>query len=159
GAYELAPRSTELPAGREEFAQCQRDMGRRRPRARGTYEAMASERRPGWAGARVGVVAALIAALVAAACESPTGSASTTSNPAGSGDTASAQDSQTISVVKTVSPSVVLTQTSDGLGSGEIYDTKGNIVTNAHVVGTATKFVVTTSAGKRLEGTLVGSFP
>src|SRR5215472_8603800 len=46
-----------------------------------------------------------------------------------------------------------------GLGSGEIYDTKGDIVTNAHVVGTATTFVVTVSSGKQLPGTLVGSFP
>lgn len=38
-------------------------------------------------------------------------------------------------VVKAVLPSVVQINTSEGLGSGIVYDTKGHIVTNAHVVG------------------------
>ena len=41
-------------------------------------------------------------------------------------------------------------ETSEGLGSGIVFDTKGDIVTNAHVVGTATTFKVTTSTGKLL---------
>jgi putative serine protease PepD len=93
-------------------------------------------------------------ALGAAACESPS-----TSNAASPGSSPPSIDSATVQVVKNVSPSVVLIQTPDGLGSGEIYDTNGDIVTNAHVVGTATTFVVTTSAGKQLDGKLVGSFP
>jgi S1-C subfamily serine protease len=36
-----------------------------------------------------------------------------------------------------VSPAVVQIQTSVGLGSGVVYDDKGDIVTNAHVVGNA----------------------
>ena len=36
---------------------------------------------------------------------------------------------------------------------------KGHIVTNAHVVSGATSVTVTTSTGKRLNGTLVGEFP
>ena len=48
--------------------------------------------------------------------------------------------------------------TSEGLGSGIIFDKSGNIVTNDHVVGTATAFTVTTSTGKRLKGSLVGRF-
>jgi putative serine protease PepD len=97
------------------------------------------------------------AALVAAACQSSGGSGSTAAT-AGSSTTAAA-DSATVEVVKAVGPSVVLIQTPDGLGSGEVYDGNGDIVTNAHVVGPAATFVVTTSAGKRLDGTLVGSFP
>lgn len=112
----------------------------------------------------VWVLMALIAVALSAACESSIGSASTTAIPgsaasAAAGALPTAFDSMTVNVVKTVSPSVVLIQTSSGLGSGEIYDTKGDIVTNAHVVGKATSFVVTTSAGKQLDGTLVGSFP
>ena len=42
-------------------------------------------------------------------------------------------------VVKKVLPSVVLIRTADGLGSGVVLDTKGNIVTNAHVAGNATE--------------------
>ena len=59
---------------------------------------------------------------------------------------------------KRVSPSVVQITTSEGLGSGIVFDANGNIVTNNHVVGTAKTFTVTTSDGKRLQGTLVGTF-
>jgi len=64
-----------------------------------------------------------------------------------------------VNVFSKVSPSVVQIQTSEGLGSGIVFDTKGDIVTNYHVVGTSTTFSVTTSTGKNLKGTLVGTFP
>ncbi len=63
-----------------------------------------------------------------------------------------------VAVYRKVSPSVVQIETSAGLGSGIVFDAKGDIVTNDHVVGTARAFTVTTSAGKRLKGTLVGTF-
>ena len=63
-----------------------------------------------------------------------------------------------VNVYKKVSPSVVQIQTSEGLGSGIVLDGKGDIVTNAHVVGTSTTFTVTTSTGKQLQGKLVGTF-
>jgi putative serine protease PepD len=63
------------------------------------------------------------------------------------------------SVYNDVSPSVVQIQTSGGLGSGIVLDTKGDIVTNDHVVGSSKTFTVTTSAGTQLKGTLVGTFP
>jgi putative serine protease PepD len=63
-----------------------------------------------------------------------------------------------VSVNRRVSPSVVQIETGDGLGSGIVFDRKGNIVTNAHVVGNAKSFRVTTPAGKILTGTLVGVF-
>src|SRR4051812_45481695 len=61
-------------------------------------------------------------------------------------------------VYKKVSPSVVQIETGEGLGSGIVFDSKGDIVTNAHVVGSAKSFKVTTSTGKLLTGTLVGTF-
>jgi putative serine protease PepD len=64
-----------------------------------------------------------------------------------------------VAVYQKVSPSVVQIQTSEGLGSGIVFDGKGDIVTNNHVVGSAKTFTVTTSSGKQLKGTLVGSFP
>ena len=63
-----------------------------------------------------------------------------------------------VAVIKAVTPSVVVIETSSGLGSGIIYDSAGDIVTNAHVVGTATTFKVTLSNGKSYNGTLVGTF-
>jgi putative serine protease PepD len=59
-----------------------------------------------------------------------------------------------------VSPSVVQIETTDGLGSGIVFDSRGDIVTNDHVVGNSKTFTVTTSAGagRQLKGTLVGTF-
>jgi putative serine protease PepD len=71
---------------------------------------------------------------------------------------ATALESAFEQVVGAVGPSVVVIETSAGLGSGIVFDTQGDIVTNAHVVGDATAFKVTTSAGKALDGTLIGSF-
>ena len=75
-----------------------------------------------------------------------------------SGPALTLQD-QFVAVIKQVTPSVVVIETDTGLGSGIIYDSKGDIVTNAHVVGTATSFKVTLSNGKSYTGTLVGSYP
>jgi putative serine protease PepD len=66
--------------------------------------------------------------------------------------------SSIVNVYKQVSPSVVQIETSEGLGSGVVFDTKGDIVTNAHVVGASKTFTVTTSSGNRLTGKLVGTF-
>ncbi|HEX7613555.1 MAG TPA: trypsin-like peptidase domain-containing protein [Candidatus Limnocylindrales bacterium] len=74
-----------------------------------------------------------------------------------SGGAVALQD-QFVAVIKQVSPSVVEIETSAGLGSGVIYDTKGDIVTNAHVVGTETTFTVTLSDGRSFPGTLVGTY-
>jgi putative serine protease PepD len=63
-----------------------------------------------------------------------------------------------VSVNRRVSPSVVQIETGDGLGSGIVFDGTGNIVTNAHVVGSDKTFRVTTAAGKILAGKLVGVY-
>ncbi|MEU8136715.1 S1C family serine protease [Streptodolium elevatio] len=63
-------------------------------------------------------------------------------------------------VVTDVLSSVVQITTPDGLGSGIVYDDKGNIVTNAHVVGNATAFQVTLATGAQpLTAKLVASYP
>ncbi|MCD6728212.1 MAG: trypsin-like peptidase domain-containing protein [Solirubrobacteraceae bacterium] len=64
-----------------------------------------------------------------------------------------------IEVIRERSASVVQIQTDSGLGSGVVYDDRGDIVTNNHVVGTAKEFIVTLAKGDRHKATLVGTFP
>ncbi len=71
---------------------------------------------------------------------------------------ASALQDQMVSVIQAVKPAVVQIETSQGLGSGIIYDSNGDIVTNAHVVGSSTRFTVTLSNGHAYPGTLVGAY-
>jgi len=58
-----------------------------------------------------------------------------------------------------VSPSVVQIEDQTGLGSGIVFDSHGDIVTNNHVVSGGKSFTVTTSSGKRYPAKLVGAFP
>ncbi|MFH9980308.1 S1C family serine protease [Streptomyces sp. NPDC017179] len=63
-------------------------------------------------------------------------------------------------VIKKALPSVVQIQSGNQLGSGVVYDDKGHIVTNAHVVGTGKTFRVTTANSEAsLTATLVSSYP
>jgi S1-C subfamily serine protease len=89
----------------------------------------------------------------------------------GSGDPASAEpggtaqpvshgaqelQDQLVKVVKGVSPAVVQIQTAQDLGSGVVFDNRGDVVTNAHVVDGATRFLVTLSSGGRHPANLAG---
>src|SRR5215831_17387748 len=119
-----------------------------------------------------GTAAAL--ALVAAACVGCTSSGSgaapaatitvtataTATVPAAvTGGGASLQQDYA-STIRRVLPSVVEIKTASGLGSGVVYDTAGHIVTNAHVVGSATSFqVVLAGSAKPLPAQLTGSYP
>ncbi|TME81592.1 MAG: PDZ domain-containing protein [Chloroflexi bacterium] len=80
-------------------------------------------------------------------------------SPEASGGAADQLQSQYVAVVQQVSPSVVVIETTSGLGSGIVFDGKGDIVTNAHVVGNESRFKVTTADGKSFNATLVGTFP
>jgi S1-C subfamily serine protease len=98
--------------------------------------------------------AILASALVATACSNQSASrlkAATT--PAGLQNTF-------VDTVRTVLPSVVEIRTSSAIGSGVVFDSAGDIVTNDHVVGTATSFSVLVNGSKTpLPGHLVGTFP
>jgi S1-C subfamily serine protease len=64
------------------------------------------------------------------------------------------------SVVATVMPSVVQINTTSELGSGIVLDTKGDIVTNDHVVAGSTSFKVTlATSGSSYAATLIAGFP
>ncbi|MGP2441932.1 S1C family serine protease [Streptomyces sp. JW3] len=63
-------------------------------------------------------------------------------------------------VIDDVLPSVVQIQGADDLGSGVVYDNKGHVVTNAHVVGDQRTFRVTTAHSEDpLPAKLVSSYP
>lgn len=117
---------------------------------------------------------AVLTALALAGCSSgsSTSASSAAGSPSGSGSARPASSAPARSadgnqlqddyqrVIADVLPSVVQITTGDSLGSGIVYDDKGDIVTNAHVVGTATTFTVTlANSTKSLDATLVGSYP
>ena len=56
-----------------------------------------------------------------------------------------------------LSPAVVEIQTSEGLGSGVVYDQSGLIMTNAHVVGSSSTVKVKFSDGSSLDGEVLGA--
>ncbi|MET7731648.1 trypsin-like peptidase domain-containing protein [Streptomyces sp. NPDC005402] len=88
--------------------------------------------------------------------ETSTTQAAQAAVPAADGDLQSAARK----VIKDVLPSVVQIQASGDLGSGVVYDDKGHIVTNAHVVGDEKTFKVTTANSENeLTATLVYSYP
>jgi putative serine protease PepD len=97
-------------------------------------------------------LAANVPAVVSGATSTPA-----TSLVVSNGSALSLQE-QMVAVIKQVSPSVVEIQTDAGLGSGVIYDSKGDIVTNFHVVDGSNTFTVTLSNGHTYPATLVGKY-
>ncbi|MEU1419173.1 trypsin-like peptidase domain-containing protein [Kitasatospora sp. NPDC005751] len=110
---------------------------------------------------------AALTALTVAGCSSGSSSSSSTATTPGASSSSAAQPAggnqlqdAYQKVIADVLPSVVQITTATGLGSGIVYDNKGDIVTNAHVVGTATTFTVTlANSTKALDATLVASYP
>jgi putative serine protease PepD len=76
--------------------------------------------------------------------------------PVASADEASSLQQRFVSIVRAVSPEVVQIRTPEALGSGVVFDARGDVVTNAHVVDNATRFVVTLASGDTAPATLVG---
>ncbi|MER5769672.1 S1C family serine protease [Streptomyces sp. NPDC001985] len=63
-------------------------------------------------------------------------------------------------VIRDVLPSVVQIEAGNSLGSGIVYDSKGHVITNAHVVGEGRSFLVTVATGEEpLTAKLVSSYP
>ncbi len=114
----------------------------------------------------VGAATILVMVMAVAACSgSATGSsgraaAASSPVPAAAG-TSGAESVQNafVSVIRRVLPSVVEIRTSSGLGSGVVFDSAGDIVTNAHVVGDVRTFqVFVASSASPRPATLVGKF-
>ncbi len=114
---------------------------------------------------KVGLLVALSSVLAACgAAASSNGDAATTAaaatatTRAPAGSPGQTLQSQFVSIVKKVGPAVVQIQTQEGLGSGDIFDAKGDIVTNHHVVGSSSTVKVTLANGKTYQGKVLGSF-
>jgi len=104
----------------------------------------------------------LVALLVTACGERTVPSASVTASPtaASSIDTGAANlQNAFVAVVERVRSSVVQIETNVGLGSGIVFDGKGDVVTNNHVVSGATTVRVTTAEGTTQPASLIGTFP
>jgi S1-C subfamily serine protease len=99
----------------------------------------------------------VLGALTLTACGS-SHSATPSTTPTTTSASGPALQQDFVNVVNKVRPSVVEVSTNTGLGSGIVYDTQGDIVTNNHVVGTATQFQVTYYDGQTVTGTLVGTY-
>ncbi|MCU1457493.1 MAG: hypothetical protein JWL73_1585, partial [Actinomycetia bacterium] len=111
-------------------------------------------------GRRVPWVAAAVVVLILAAStfavRSRSGSDSQVASAAAAKSTTTTTNplqSAFVSVVNRVRPSIVEVETPTGLGSGVVYDNKGDIVTNNHVVEGSTSFQVNLANGKTLNGT------
>jgi putative serine protease PepD len=102
------------------------------------------------------VALAGLATVVAACGDSRPGQGVARVAPVAEADGATALQEELVSVVRAVSPSVVQIRTPQDLGSGVVFDARGDIVTNAHVVGNARRFVVTLASGDRHPATVVG---
>ncbi len=108
----------------------------------------------------------LVLSLALAACGGDDNSAAT-STPAPSGSSnrdATPPPSDTVDLVKELSPSVVHVGTGEGVGTGFIIDEDGHIVTNNHVVTNgglepAQNITVTLSDGRALPVEIVGRDP
>jgi S1-C subfamily serine protease len=90
----------------------------------------------------------------------PSSGGSSSSTPAEPTGAAGALEAAYEQVIGQVLPSVVEIRSSSGLGSGVVYDSRGDIVTNAHVVGSDRQFqVLASGSADPLPATLVGSYP
>ena len=147
--------------------------GSRVPDSKGSGPSALAWRRSPASGRRAGAAGIALVVLSAVACTSaggsgpgasvsPSSAAASSSAPSSavpSSGAASSLEQQYEQVVAGVLPSVVQISTSEGSGSGVVYDTRGDIVTNAHVVGTATALRVgLASGGKPLAASVVGVF-
>ena len=70
---------------------------------------------------------------------------------------ATALESQMVKVIRRVSPAVVQIQCGRSLGSGIVFDARGDVVTNAHVISGARSCTVTLPVGDEHRATVVGS--
>jgi S1-C subfamily serine protease len=99
----------------------------------------------------------LVAAILAAGAAGCGGGGGGGSDAQANSQTVSLQRSF-LDAVHAIQPAVVQIRTDQGLGSGIVFDDKGDVVTNAHVVGNARQVVVTSAKGRRYQGKVLDAF-
>jgi putative serine protease PepD len=111
--------------------------------------------------ARLALALALVLVLVLAGCGDDADKPDKVreGTPAQAAGAAESVEQAFVDVVERVSPSVVQISTGSGLGSGVVYDDKGNVITNFHVVGQSRTFRITLADGTTRKASLVGRFP
>ncbi|MFG3098913.1 S1C family serine protease [Streptomyces sp. NPDC048182] len=106
------------------------------------------------------VVAPLVAGCSVAASPGAGGERAAPTGAAAAPTAAKGLQDDYVRVIRDVLPSVVQIQAGDDLGSGVVYDDKGHVVTNAHVVGDRKTFKVTTARSEEpLTAKLVSAYP
>ncbi|MFF1510033.1 S1C family serine protease [Streptomyces sp. NPDC058326] len=108
------------------------------------------------------VTAAVCAAAIVGGCSAATGDTPPPERSTQAAAPLAANELQDDyrAVIKNVLPSVVQIDAADSLGSGVVYDDKGHIVTNAHVIGQEKAFKVTAATGGQpVTARLVSSYP
>ncbi|MGW6457798.1 S1C family serine protease [Streptomyces sp. NPDC055078] len=106
------------------------------------------------------ICAASICAPALAGCSSAAESRPENSTRAVAPRAANELQSDYEAVIRDVLPSVVQLEAGSSLGSGIVYDSKGHVITNAHVVGREKSFKVTVATGEEpLTAKLVSSYP
>ena len=115
---------------------------------------------PGAAAAALAVLAACVGCTSGGSTTAATTPAAAATTPAAAAAGGVPLQQDYVNTIRRVLPSVVEIKTASGLGSGVVYDTAGHIVTNAHVVGTATSFQVFLAGSvSPLPARLTGSYP
>ena len=112
---------------------------------------MSRVRRPPYA-----FLVALLAAIAGGCGTAASAGDQISSAGVASADQASSLQQRFVSIVRAVAPKVVQIRTPLALGSGVVFDARGDVVTNAHVVDNATRFLVTLASGDSHPATLVG---
>src|SRR3954471_21673276 len=100
---------------------------------------------------------AALAAVAAAGCGSTSAGSGVSAVPIASATATGSLQQQFVSVVQAVSPSVVQIRSGHALGSGVVFDARGDVVTNAHVIGTASRAIVTLASGDSHPAIVVGT--
>ncbi|MGW7055801.1 S1C family serine protease [Streptomyces sp. NPDC054887] len=123
---------------------------------------MDASRTPGCARRRIALLPTAAACAIVLACLSGCSGSPAASARAEAGAPVARQDleSDYQKVIRDVLPSVVQIDASESLGSGVVYDDRGHVVTNAHVVGRERNFKVTAATGGAAIGArLVAAYP